>query len=532
MNSLNVLNATDEHPILLARETGSNKVVDNIEYGHNFVINTLDNKREKSPDGALLVIGNAKRLKTLNSVGIIKNHSSNTQKINVVFTMPKFDGVLMGINTYIQKEPQFNKEITSAGSNLKVYYSGQAGVYVPKSEFLNKYTWDELLGVQISGDMIGNENIEITFNYLYEELTNEILYDPTRSITIRSYGYMPSKYDSSYTMLRFANPEKLPTKRPYAVIRNDDGTYTTYDDKVQSLLTNLNDNDFQVYNFYDLTTIEQYNKLFTGGMFALNLNSINETLIKDGYSVGATDDKTFRKQYYYSVILDNPPIIKDDQGQTVIIPNESLYIEVHKVIDAKDLELKVGDSWSNKDNLISVTSPFDGSDLKDNVIIEANVDTSKKGVYPVKYKVNFEDKEITKTVNVTVRDNDVLESTVTTHFKTKDGLSLKPPVVQTLTFGSKYTTDADKVLTYNNKEYELIETPKNSEGVVTEVNQDVVYIYQALKDKVSAPITKPDSSNKLPKTGLPAYDLLYVLIGVSALSLILHMKKSKDKPLN
>lgn len=156
MNGLNLKTESSNHSVFLARENGSNKVVDNIEYGHNFTTMTEDGLTHKSSDGAQFVIGNSDSIQTLETVGIIKNHSDQSQKINVVFTTPKFEAGLMGVQTIVNEEPQLSQDITTTGENMVVYYSGLARKYVLKDEFLTEYTWSDLLGVQIIGELNGN----------------------------------------------------------------------------------------------------------------------------------------------------------------------------------------------------------------------------------------------------------------------------------------------------------------------------------------------------------------------------------------
>lgn len=526
LNALNANEDLSEHPVFLARETGSNKVVDNIEYGHNVMIQTVDGSKHLSPDGALFLIANAKKMDKLSSVGMIRNLGDQNQEVNVVFTTPKYEAGLMGVDIEISDAPTYSNDLALIGSNLKSTYSAVGGEYLTEDDYLAKYTWSDLIAVQITGKLNANEKLEVTMAYAYEQLTTEILHEPTRTIMFRTLGFMPSASDSAYTMLRFANPTALPLNDPVAVKRNLDGSYTVLNETVQAYLPKLDISSFNIHNFHELDKFDDKNYLFTGGVYSLNLDFINEALKDEGYSVGAFDEESFRSQYFYYAGLGKPPVFEDEDGNPSEIANDSLYLEVHQVIDAIDSELNVGDDWSFKDNLIKVSSPFDGSDLADRIIVEGDVDLNTAGTYPIKFSLNFDNVLISKSINVTVNEVIINTAQVTTHYKTKDGLEIKSPTTQVLPVGTNYTTEVLDSIDYNNETYKLISIPENASGIVLDVDQLVTYIYAVQKnEKPITPVDKPNTDNKKqPETSVSSNESFYLTMSLSALGLLVSLK--------
>lgn len=64
----------------------------------------------------------------------------------------------------------------------------------------------------------------------------------------------------------------------------------------------------------------------------------------------------------------------------------------------KDSTIKVGDSWSAKDNFVSAANKDGNATTVDNVIVTGSVDTSKAGSNPVTYAIDG----VTKTATITV----------------------------------------------------------------------------------------------------------------------------------
>ncbi|MQW24032.1 MULTISPECIES: BspA family leucine-rich repeat surface protein [unclassified Lactococcus] len=101
-------------------------------------------------------------------------------------------------------------------------------------------------------------------------------------------------------------------------------------------------------------------------------------------------------------------------------------------VDAKDLTLYVGDTWSPKDSFISAKDTLGNSLSFDDITVIGAVDTTKVGSYPITYMNKNLSKQITVTVleneeNLSTKDLTIFEGedwTVSDHFtdaKAKDG---------------------------------------------------------------------------------------------------------------
>ena len=102
--------------------------------------------------------------------------------------------------------------------------------------------------------------------------------------------------------------------------------------------------------------------------------------------------------------------VTDSKGESV---TKTITITVKEnkapVIEAKDVELTVGDEFKVTDN-VKATDSEDG-DITKNIKVTTNtVDTTKSGIYKVVYEVSdSKGKKTTKEIKVTVKDKEVIE---------------------------------------------------------------------------------------------------------------------------
>ena len=97
--------------------------------------------------------------------------------------------------------------------------------------------------------------------------------------------------------------------------------------------------------------------------------------------------------------------VSDSKGETV---TKTINITVKEnkapVIEAKDIELTVGDSF-NPTNNVKATDAEDGDITKNIKVVENTTDTTKAGTYKVVYKVaDSKNKETTKEIKVVVKE--------------------------------------------------------------------------------------------------------------------------------
>ncbi|GEO79575.1 hypothetical protein FD29_GL001708 [Companilactobacillus mindensis DSM 14500] len=147
--------------------------------------------------------------------------------------------------------------------------------------------------------------------------------------------------------------------------------------------------------------------LYGNGIINLNLKTAGiPDLVKDkGYSVLLTED-TFQPQSKYSYRFDPSTVVQvngDKATRAAGSPSDSfapyIYVTLRKVIDTKDINLKVGDKWSDKDNFVTglknddskLTAEDVKADVNDPDGIIKNGKAVKDGTFSVTYSYKISD---------------------------------------------------------------------------------------------------------------------------------------------
>ncbi|WP_239257098.1 MucBP domain-containing protein [Listeria ilorinensis] len=203
-----------------------------------------------------------------------------------------------------------------------------------------------------------------------------------------------------------------------------------------------------------------------------------------------------------------------DQPQTVIYH----YLKNQTAVNVHDSTIYVGDDWTAADNFDSASGKAGENIPLSDIQITGNVDTTKPGSYVVTYSYGG----VSASAKITVMEN-TANSTVTTSYLDEAGNPLADQIIQTGKIGEPYHTKA-LIL----PGYELIETPKNADGVFSAQNQSVTYVYKVSAspsistDDFASPDTTVTSSGDiptkvtLPKTGDTNSDWL-ILFGAAAI---------------
>lgn len=217
--------------------------------------------------------------------------------------------------------------------------------------------------------------------------------------------------------------------------------FTAVPAEIQALLPNQSVDDIDYVGNSDglaSLTASEDPRLFTGGFYHVRLDRVKTALAGTGWSVNNvgyngrfdTDPNASRLADVYGygpvgvtagTAVEDPstgaPIEMGADGRGMI------HIELYQYIEAHDLSLRVGDSYSVADTLDWIRT-YAGTTLADgstagldelvngasvgsgnlaHVEIDSDVDTSVAGVYHVTYRITFDDGEsVYKTVTVTV----------------------------------------------------------------------------------------------------------------------------------
>ncbi|MDC0815745.1 bacterial Ig-like domain-containing protein [Lactococcus petauri] len=138
-------------------------------------------------------------------------------------------------------------------------------------------------------------------------------------------------------------------------------------------------------------------------------------------------------------------------------------------INAHDSSIYVGDTWKAEDNFDSAVDK-DGNkvDFKDITVDDSKVDTSKAGIYEVKYSYGGAE----STATLTVINHPIQNSEVIVKYIDTDGNKILGNIVKTGNIGETYTTEQKAIEGYTFKEVQ-----GKPSGQFTDQAQTVTYVY-------------------------------------------------------
>lgn len=256
---------------------------------------------------------------------------------------------------------------------------------------------------------------------------------------------------------------------------------------------------------------------------------------KDGVDSPVTLDKT---KVDMSKVGDYDVVITAADGQTKTVQVHVL--EDQRSITGSDVDKYVGDAMPEDSEFNASAKDIDGNDSKV-TLDKSKVDMSKVGDYDV--VITAADGQ-TKTVQVHVREHKEVpeDATVIVQYVDQDGNAIAKDDILMGHDGDKYTTKAKDV-----DGYELVNTPKNKEGIFVHGTTKVVYSYNKVKDETPATPNKPEApkggsktktvtvqKKKLPQTGERILvNTIGTVVGMlsllSAFYLVISKKKKTDK---
>lgn len=217
--------------------------------------------------------------------------------------------------------------------------------------------------------------------------------------------------------------------------------FTAVPADIQALLPNQSIDDIDYVsnddNFTSVPAAEDP-RLFTGGLYHVRLDRVKTALAGTGWSVNNvgyngrfdTDPDASRLADVYGYgpvgVTAGAAVEDPSTGDPIEMGTDgrgTVHVELYQYIEAHDLSLRVGDSYSVADTLDWIrtyagvtladgsTTGLDelvngasvGSGNLAHVEVDSDVDTSAAGVYHVTYRITFDDGEsVYKTVTVTV----------------------------------------------------------------------------------------------------------------------------------
>lgn len=232
---------------------------------------------------------------------------------------------------------------------------------------------------------------------------------------------------------------KLDGRKYIATTISNDGQYELSPTNIQKLMPKVKQADIKNKSnpFFHMNSKASYPNLYSGSSYQIDLEStkIPDIVKNFGYSVQLNKDGTPWPIYSYQ--FDN-----DEPNNTFIYP----YVAIRKVIDTKDLNLKVGNKWTKNDNLISVigndNKPLASKDVTIKVSdpdgIVKNGTIIKDGQLSVTYSYKISDKYydkkepyiISKTAYVNVKSD--VENPAVKPVKPEEPSGRKPETTQTV----------------------------------------------------------------------------------------------------
>lgn len=292
------------------------------------------------------------------------------------------------------------------------------------------FKWSDLseIGIYFDGTpMKGGSSFSISVPLVAGKSIN--IYDATAGKF--SIGAVSSKFTGAYRRyVRFGKTSgiKLATgDKPYEAIWvnpvNQD--YEDVPDEIQELMPVAKSDAMEIDNFWTYEFATDQTLVYTGSIVAVDLEYVGiPEIVKDkGYSVLLTDADSEGKRYpqeFYTFSANDDESERSDSSddEDYVETNPFVYIILRKVIDTKDLSLKVGDNWSNTDNFVSGLDnddkPLSAKDVQVSVddpdVILKDGKVTKEGKLTVRYSYKISDSFyendapyiITKTASVNV----------------------------------------------------------------------------------------------------------------------------------
>lgn len=352
-------------------------------------------------------------------VGQVKNTTGQRVNINLLYDFSN-KNKKNGVARFIDDTKA--AEITGTyGSdvNIQLRCDGNVTYTYAQARALSNFSWSSVNQIQITGTMDPND----TINFNIPLTTSQATKGDYIELPVTFYG---SPRKSTKAKIRLSEYLYNVADRINGVYvgayRLPDNTYKQVPDKIQAIMPKVQKSDL-IYSMSKLlftTDLAKYEADGSDGVaydhsyYLIKLDGIFNAVKDEGYSVNYSAKRGLWKSYQYN--MKSGLKLTDKDGQDVEfgtydadagVQLSRYYVELHKVLDTKDITINVGDAWNKFDNLTWRKVIGGSRDITDAELdVTNNVDKTRPGTYWVKYSYKVDtDKYVTKTAKVIVKDN-------------------------------------------------------------------------------------------------------------------------------
>lgn len=352
-------------------------------------------------------------------VGQVKNTTGQRVNINLSYDFGN-KNKKNGVARFIDDTKA--AEITGTyGSdvNIQLRCDGNVTYTYAQARALSNFSWSSVNQIQITGTMDPND----TINFNIPLTTSKATKGDYIELPVTFYG---SPRKSTKAKIRLSeylyNVDDRINGVYVGAYRMPDNTYKQVPDKIQAIMPKVQKGDL-IYSMSKLlftTNLAKYEADGSDGVaydhsyYLIKLDRIFNAVKDEGYSVNYSANRGLWKSYQYN--MKSGLKLTDKNGQDVEfgtydadagVQLSRYYVELHKVLDTKDITINVGDAWNKFDNLTWRKVIGGSRDITDAELdVTNNVDKTRPGTYWVKYSYKVDtDKYVTKTAKVIVKDN-------------------------------------------------------------------------------------------------------------------------------
>ena len=352
-------------------------------------------------------------------VGQVKNTTGQRVNINLLYDFSN-KNKKNGVARFIDDTKA--AEITGTyGSdvNIQLRCDGNVTYTYAQARALSNFSWSSVNQIQITGTMDPND----TINFNIPLTTSQATKGDYIELPVTFYG---SPRKSTKAKIRLSEYLYNVADRINGVYvgayKMPDNTYKQVPDKIQAIMPKVQKSDL-IYSMSKLlftTNLAKYEADGSDGVaydhsyYLIKLDRIFNAVKYEGYSVNYSANRGLWKSYQYN--MKSGLKLTDKNGQDVEfgtydadagVQLSRYYVELHKVLDTKDITINVGDAWNKFDNLTWRKVIGGSRDITDAELdVTNNVDKTRPGTYWVKYSYKVDtDKYVTKTAKVIVKDN-------------------------------------------------------------------------------------------------------------------------------
>ena len=352
-------------------------------------------------------------------VGQVKNTTGQRVNINLSYDFSN-KNKKNGVARFIDDTKA--AEITGTyGSdvNIQLRCDGNVTYTYAQARALSNFSWSSVNQIQITGTMDPND----TINFNIPLTTSQATKGDYIELPVTFYG---SPRKSTKAKIRLSeylyNVDDRINGVYIGAYKMPDNTYKQVPDKIQAIMPKVQKSDL-IYSMSKLlftTNLAKYEADGSDGVaydhsyYLIKLDRIFNAVKDEGYSVNYSANRGLWKSYQYN--MKSGLKLTDKNGQDVEfgtydadagVQLSRYYVELHKVLDTKDITINVGDAWNKFDNLTWRKVIGGSRDITDAELdVTNNVDKTRPGTYWVKYSYKVDtDKYVTKTAKVIVKDN-------------------------------------------------------------------------------------------------------------------------------